>query len=350
MKVRDYFNLERNLVFYGSYHSNPVNIGIHLLCIWNIAWSAVYLLQFTPVISNLLPEPIVENYAFFILSLYIIVFLLTDFIAGTLASILIIGIYFWTLNSVQNGALICGYNGWNLALGFLSKMGRLDGKVALITAAAQGIGRETALLFAKEGAKVYATDINEALLKELSNHEGISIFKLDVTNKEDVMNAKDSITESIDILFNCAGYVHHGSILDCDEDSWKRSFEINVDSMYYMCKAIVSLRNMIENKKGGSIINMSSICSSIKGLPNRFAYGTTKAAVIGFTKSLACDLVKHNIRVNCICPGTVDTPVIEPMQRLGTSTEIASFVLTLAEDNGAYCTGGDYKIDGGLSI
>nr|ADD38703.1 endoplasmic reticulum membrane protein C16E8.02 [Lepeophtheirus salmonis] len=117
MKVRDYFNLERNLVFYGSYHSNPVNIGIHLLCIWNIAWSAVYLLQFTPVISNLLPEPIVENYAFFILSLYIIVFLLTDFIAGTLASILIIGIYFWTLNSVQNGALICGYNGWNLALG-----------------------------------------------------------------------------------------------------------------------------------------------------------------------------------------------------------------------------------------
>ncbi|XP_040574970.1 dehydrogenase/reductase SDR family member 6-like [Lepeophtheirus salmonis] len=247
-------------------------------------------------------------------------------------------------------------------------MGRLDGKVALITAAAQGIGRETALLFAKEGAKVYATDINEALLKELSNHEGISIFKLDVTNKEDVMNAKDSITESIDILFNCAGYVHHGSILDCDEDSWKRSFEINVDSMYYMCKAIVP--SMIENKKGGSIINMSSICSSIKGLPNRFAYGTTKAAVIGFTKSLACDLVKHNIRVNCICPGTVDTPSLrgrvnntpnpektytdfinrQPMQRLGTSTEIASFVLTLAEDNGAYCTGGDYKIDGGLSI
>eukprot|EP00096_Caligus_rogercresseyi_P006103 TRINITY_DN22308_c0_g1_i1.p1 TRINITY_DN22308_c0_g1~~TRINITY_DN22308_c0_g1_i1.p1 ORF type:complete len:249 (+),score=33.43 TRINITY_DN22308_c0_g1_i1:47-793(+) len=248
-------------------------------------------------------------------------------------------------------------------------MGRLDGKVAFITAAAQGIGRETAILFAKEGAKVIATDINASVLKELTSYPGINVYELDVTKRDKIDQlAKRLDGEDIDILFNCAGYVHHGSMLDCEEEDWKRSFEINVDSMFYVSKAFVP--KMISRGKGGSIINMSSICSSIKGLPNRFAYGTTKAAVIGFTKSLACDLVPHKIRVNCICPGTVDTPSLrgrvnnsqdpeeayrnfinrQPLGRLGTSLEIASFVLTLAEDNGSYCTGGEYKIDGGLSI
>nr|ACO14913.1 3-hydroxybutyrate dehydrogenase type 2 [Caligus clemensi] len=247
-------------------------------------------------------------------------------------------------------------------------MGRLEGKVALITAAAQGIGRETAIRFASEGAKVIATDVNSDKLSELSAIPSIETYTLDATDKIRINEFADLLEVDIDILFNCVGFVAHGSILDCDEDDWRASFQVNVDSMYYVCKAFIP--KMINRGKGGSIINMSSICSSLKGLPNRFAYGTTKAAVIGLTKSLAIDLVSHKIRVNCICPGTVDTPSLrgrvnnaedpkkayknfiqrQPLQRLGTPSEIASFVLTLAEDDGAYCTGGEFKIDGGLSI
>ncbi|MGV8838435.1 SDR family oxidoreductase [Cellvibrio sp.] len=241
-------------------------------------------------------------------------------------------------------------------------MKRLEGKTALITAAAQGIGRASAELFAAEGARVIATDINVAAMKELV---GCEIYGLDVLKPQDIQQLSEKI-DSIDILFNCAGYVHSGTILECDEKDWNFSFDLNVSSMYRMIRTF--LPGMIE-KGGGSIINMSSVASSIKGAPNRFAYGMTKAAVIGMTKAVAADFVTHGIRCNAICPGTVQTPSLEqrlhatgdyetayknfvarqPMGRLGTAREMAELALYLASDASAFTTGTINVIDGGWS-
>lgn len=241
-------------------------------------------------------------------------------------------------------------------------MKRLEGKTALITAAAQGIGRASAELFAAEGARVIATDINVAALSELV---GCETRKLDVLNSDEVAALNDEIG-GIDILFNCAGYVHSGTILDCDEKDWNFSFDLNVSSMYRMIRTF--LPGMIA-RGGGSIINMSSVASSIKGAPNRFAYGMTKAAVIGMTKAVAADFVTQGVRCNAICPGTVQTPSLvqrlhatgdyeaayknfvarQPMGRLGTAREMAELALYLASDASAFTTGTINIIDGGWS-
>ena len=242
---------------------------------------------------------------------------------------------------------------------------RLAGKKALITAAAQGIGRETALLFAREGAQVLATDINEEALAGLENEsDGINVGKLDVTNAAAIADLFN-MHKDLDILFNCAGYVANGSILQCDQDDWRRSFTINVDSMYHACRAVIP--NMI-NRGKGAIINMSSVASSIAGVPNRFAYSATKASVIGMTKAIAADFVTTGVRCNAICPGTVRTPSLEqriadldgnfddnwkafvsrqPMGRLGDASEIAALALYLASDESAFTTGAIHVIDGG---
>uniref|UniRef100_A0A3B3DAU7 Dehydrogenase/reductase SDR family member 6 n=1 Tax=Oryzias melastigma TaxID=30732 RepID=A0A3B3DAU7_ORYME len=183
-------------------------------------------------------------------------------------------------------------------------MGRLDGKVIVLSAAAQGIGRAAAIAFAKEGAQVTATDINGEKLKELDGIQGIRTKVVDVTKKDQV-EALAKEHDHVDVLFNVAGFVHHGSILNCEEADWDFTMNVNVRSMYLMCKAF--LPKMLE-KKSGNIINMSSVASSIKGVVNRFVYSTSKAAVIGLTKSIAADFIEQGIRCNCICPGTVDTP------------------------------------------
>ncbi|WP_133407184.1 SDR family oxidoreductase [Parashewanella tropica] len=237
---------------------------------------------------------------------------------------------------------------------------RLEGKVALITAAAQGIGRSTALLFAEQGAKVIATDINESLLVE---HPNITNFKLDVTDLDCIQTLANEIPTP-DILFNCAGVVPNGSILDCDEKQWDFAFDLNAKAMYQIIRTF--LPKMLENK-GGSIINMSSVASSIKGVPNRFAYSASKSAVIGLTKSVAADFITQGIRCNAICPGTVDSPSLherlastgdydkalsefiarQPMGRIGKAEEIAQLALYLASDDSAYTTGQCHVIDGG---
>ncbi len=241
-------------------------------------------------------------------------------------------------------------------------MNRLAGKTALITAAAQGIGRASAELFAAEGARVIATDINIDALKDIT---GCEIRKLDVLNAEEVKALAKEIG-TIDILFNCAGYVHSGTILECDEKDWNFSLDLNVTSMYRMIRAF--LPGMIASG-GGSIINMSSVASSIKGAPNRFAYGMTKAAVIGLTKAVAADFVTQGVRCNAICPGTVQTPSLEqrlhatgdyenayknfvarqPMGRLGSAQEMAQLALYLASNESAFTTGTINVIDGGWS-
>ena len=244
---------------------------------------------------------------------------------------------------------------------------RLEGKVALITAAGQGIGRATALSFAQEGAKVWATDINEVALESLKKEDsGIDIRTLDVRSKS-AIEAIAAETGPVDVLFNCAGYVHQGTVLDCAEDAWDFSFDLNVSSMYRTCRAY--LPGMLANGRG-SIINMSSIVSSLKGAPNRFAYATTKAAVIGLTKAIAADFVTKGVRCNAICPGTVETPSLgermasagdaaaarrnfiarQPMGRLGKAEEIASAALYLASEESAFTTGQTLIIDGGWSI
>ncbi|CAL1547314.1 unnamed protein product [Lymnaea stagnalis] len=248
-----------------------------------------------------------------------------------------------------------------------TSMGRLDGKVVVLSAAAQGIGRATAILAAKEGARVIATDVNGELLKELDSVAGIETQVLDVLNKEAVENFAKSI-DKIDVLFNCAGFVHHGTLLDCDEKAWDFSFNLNVKSVYTMCKNFVP--KFIAQGTGGSVINMASVVSSIKGAPNRFVYGATKAAVIGLTKSLAVDYVQYKIRFNNVCPGTVDTPSLrdrmaaqdDPEQalkdfiarqklgRLASADEIASLVIYLASDESNFVTGQEFIIDGGWSI
>jgi 2-keto-3-deoxy-L-fuconate dehydrogenase len=243
----------------------------------------------------------------------------------------------------------------------------LAGKTALITAAGQGIGRATALMFASAGATVWATDINEAALSSLEKeNSAIRTRVLDVRSAASVEQITGE-TGTLDVLFNCAGYVHHGNILACSEKDWEFSFDLNVTSMYRTCRTF--LPGMAAAGRG-SIINMSSVASSIKGAPNRFVYGTTKAAVIGMTKSIAADFVSQNIRCNAICPGTVETPSLEeriaaqgdvekvraafvarqPMGRLGTAEEIAAAALYLASDESAFLTGQMLVIDGGWSI
>lgn len=244
---------------------------------------------------------------------------------------------------------------------------RLINKIALITAAGQGIGRSTALMFAREGATVWATDINQDALNELSTEiPGILTRQLDVTDANAIA-ALSQETGPVDVLFNCAGFVASGAILECTEQQWDFSFNLNVKSMYQMIKAF--LPNMLERGKA-SIINMSSVASSVKGVPNRFVYGATKAAVIGLTKSVAADYVSYGVRCNAICPGTVQTPSLDeriaaqggnieetrqtfiarqPIGRIGTPEEIAALAAYLASDESAYTTGTIHIIDGGWS-
>ena len=244
--------------------------------------------------------------------------------------------------------------------------GRLAGKNAVVSAAGQGIGRASASLFAREGAAVHAVDINPATLASLAVEvPGIRTTVLDVTDAAAV-EAFVQGAGPIDVLFNCAGFVHHGTILDTKEEDWDFSFNLNVRSMYRMIRA--TLPGMLE-RGGGSIINMSSVVSSVKGAPNRFIYGTTKAAVVGLTRSVAADFVGQGIRCNAICPGTVETPSLQgrinafddpvearkmfiarqPIGRLGTAEEIANLALYLASDESSYTTGAVHVIDGAWS-
>jgi 2-keto-3-deoxy-L-fuconate dehydrogenase len=240
---------------------------------------------------------------------------------------------------------------------------RLAGKTALITAAGQGIGRATADAFLAEGAKLWATDIDAAKLAGL---DGAECFALDVTDPAQV-EAAFARTGAVDVLFNCAGYVANGKLLDCARADWRRSFQINVDSMYETIRAY--LPAMIE-AGGGRIINMASVASSVKGVKDRAAYGATKAAVIGLTKAVAIDYVEAGITCNAICPGTVDTPSLaeriaayddpeearrmfiarQPMGRLARADEIAQLAVYLASDEAAFMTGQAIIIDGGISI
>ncbi|MEM9575383.1 MAG: SDR family oxidoreductase [Pseudomonadota bacterium] len=247
---------------------------------------------------------------------------------------------------------------------------RLKGKRALVTAAGQGIGRASALAMAAEGAKVFATDINLEALSSIrdTNHENIEIFEIDACSDESV--SAGVARAQPDVLFNCAGFVHHGTIMDATAEDWEFAFDLNVRSMLRTIQA--ALPGMLK-RGGGSIINMSSACSSIIGAPNRFIYGTTKAAVIGLTKSVALDYVGQGIRCNAICPGTVESPSWhdrvealgkelgskeealqqfvsrQPMGRVATAEEIAALVVYLASDESAFTTGHPHIIDGGWS-
>ncbi len=245
--------------------------------------------------------------------------------------------------------------------------GRLAGKVAVVTAAGQGIGRATVVRFAAEGAVVYATDVNEEALKRLSEeHPDIHTRTLNVRDG-DAVDALAAELGPVDVLFNCAGYVHQGDIFACTPADWDFSFDLNVTSMYRTCRAF--LPGMLAAGKG-SILNMSSVASSIKGAPNRFVYGATKAAVIGLTKAIAADVVSKGVRCNAICPGTIETPSLhdrmaaqgdiekaraaflarQPMGRLGRAEEIAELALYLASDESSFTTGQAHIIDGGWAI
>ena len=245
--------------------------------------------------------------------------------------------------------------------------GRLEGKKILATAAGQGIGKATAIAFHKEGAQVTATDLNDKTLTELNKeYPEIKVQKLDSTDNNAILEFTKTL-DKVDVLFNAVGFVHHGTILECDEKDWDFSSNVNVKSMYFMFKAILPL--MIK-QNGGSIINISSCASSFKGFPNRFVYGTTKGAVIGLTKAIAADFVKKNIRCNSIAPGTVYSPswqdrvnqspdpvqakkdfiARQPMGRLGTAEEIAAVAVYLASDDATFTTGSTIHVDGGISI
>ena len=243
---------------------------------------------------------------------------------------------------------------------------RLKGKTALVTAAGQGIGRASALAMANEGARVFATDINADTLAELETigHQNIQTFEMDATNTASVQQGVAKAEP--DILFNCAGFVHHGSIMDATDEEWDFAFDLNVRSMFRTIRAAVP--GMLA-RGNGSIINMSSAASSVIGAPNRFVYGTTKAAVLGLTKSVARDYITTGIRCNAICPGTVDSPSLhdrlratgdyeaamkafvarQPMGRIAQAEEIAALVVYLASDESAFTTGQGHIIDGGWS-
>ncbi len=245
--------------------------------------------------------------------------------------------------------------------------GRLEDKKILVTAAGQGIGKATAIAFHKEGAQFTATDLNESTLADLNKeYPEISVQKLDSTDNSSILEFTKTL-DKVDVLFNAVGFVHHGTILECDEKDWDFSSTVNVKSMYFMCKAILPL---MVKQNGGSIINVSSCASSLKGFPNRFVYGATKGAVIGLTKSIAADFVKQNIRCNSIAPGTVFSPswqdrvnqspdpvqakkdfiARQPMGRLGTAEEIAAVAVYLASDDATFTTGTTISVDGGISI
>jgi 2-keto-3-deoxy-L-fuconate dehydrogenase len=228
------------------------------------------------------------------------------------------------------------------------------------------MGRGAALAFAREGAKVWATDLNGKTLGEIEGKDGIRTRVLNVTDENAIKNVAGEVGE-IDVLFNCAGIVHHGTILDCAPKDWDQSFAVNVKSMYLVTRAF--LPGMLR-KGRGSIINMASVASSVRGLPNRFVYGASKAAVIGLTKAIAADYVGKGIRCNAICPGTVDTPSLQgrinaqpdpaqarkdfvarqPMGRLGTVDDITGILVFLASDESLFATGNAYSIDGGMTI
>jgi 2-keto-3-deoxy-L-fuconate dehydrogenase len=243
---------------------------------------------------------------------------------------------------------------------------RLKGKIAFVTAAGQGMGRAAAVAFAAEGARVWATDINAAALESLAGAPSVTTRVLDVTDGAAVERLAREVGE-VDVLFNCAGYVHHGTIMDCTEQDWDKSFDVNIKSMYRVTRAFVP--GMLKRGKG-SIINMASVASSIRGVPNRLAYGATKAAVIGFTKAIAADYVKQGIRCNAVCPGTIDTPSLQerinalpdpvqarkdfvarqPMGRLGTTDDIAPLLVYLASDESSFASGVAFSVDGGMTI
>ena len=249
--------------------------------------------------------------------------------------------------------------------------GRLAGKTAFITAAGQGIGRASAIAMAREGAKVIATDVNPTLLETLAGTPGVTTQALDVLDDAAVERAIAALPP-LDVMFNCAGYVHHGSVLDCTPKDWDFSFALNARAMYIAIRAAAP--KMLEKHRAtgswASIINMASIAGSIKGLPNRFVYGASKAAVVGLTKAVAADFVQKGIRCNAIAPGTVDTPSLadrinafpdpvearkmfvarQPMGRLAKAEEIAPIVVFLASDESAFATGNVYSVDGGMTI
>lgn len=247
---------------------------------------------------------------------------------------------------------------------------RLKNKTALVTAAGQGIGRASAIALAAEGAQVWATDVNPRLLDAYEGVPGIRCVQLDVLDKAAIARVVAGMP-AIDVLFNCAGFVHSGTVLQATDEEWNFALDLNVRAQFWAIQA--ALPRMLRNDGGrgrGSIINMASVCSSIKGLPNRFIYGTTKAAVIGLTKSVAADYVAQGIRCNAICPGTVDTPSLQdrinanedpvaaraafvarqPMGRLATAEEIAPLVVYLAADESQFVTGQAYAVDGGITL
>jgi 2-keto-3-deoxy-L-fuconate dehydrogenase len=244
---------------------------------------------------------------------------------------------------------------------------RLKGKSALVTSAGQGIGRASVLAMVAEGASVTATDINEAALASLAKENpAIRVMRLDVTKSEEVEKVARTV-EAPDALFNCSGFVHSGTIMEVTDKDWDFAFDLNVRSHYRMLRAFTP--GWLAKGKA-SIINMASLASSVKGVPNRFLYGTSKAAVIGMTKAMAADFISRGIRVNAICPGTVDTPSLhdrmratgdyekahaafiarQPMGRLGTAEEIAALVVYLASDESSFITGQAINIDGGWSV
>jgi 2-keto-3-deoxy-L-fuconate dehydrogenase len=250
--------------------------------------------------------------------------------------------------------------------------GRLNGKVALVTAAGQGIGRAIAEAFAAEGGKVIATDLDAGKLEGLDAALARALDVRATAAVEALARQVDKDFGALDVLVNCAGYVHQGSVLDCEEKDWDFSFDLNVKSMHRTIKAF--LPGMLK-KGGGAIVNISSAVSSIRGVPQRYAYGATKAAVIGLTKAVAADFIKHGIRANAICPGTIESPSLgeritalsaaggkpidavrqsfvdrQPMGRLGTAREVAALAVFLASDEASYITGQPHLVDGGMAL